>query len=168
MSNGNEIKTSNNSNDLHDIVLFALILITTICSSVLLINLLFEGKQTGFMPKLIIVISCLACSSLIVVLIDEILFEITKVVIGEYIVKINNKKHVKRLEPKTTGRITSLKEVDYYYIYVEINNRNVELSVSKEQYDLLFENDEVLIQKYASKLKFFGDEEKFEFVKRFS
>ena len=64
--------------------------------------------------------------------------------------------------------ITSLKEIDYYYIYVEIDNRNVELSVSKEQYDLLFENDEVLIQKYASKLKFFGDEEKFEFVKRCS
>lgn len=44
MSNGNEIKTSNNSNDLHDIVLVALILMTTIVSSVLLINLLFEGK----------------------------------------------------------------------------------------------------------------------------
>lgn len=168
MSNGNEIKTSNNSNDLHDIVLIALILMTTIVSSVLLINLLFEGKQTGFMPKIIIVIGCLTGSSLLVLLIDEILFEITKVIIGEYVVKINNKKHVKRLETKTTGRISSLEEVDYYYIYVEIDNRNVELSVSKEQYDLLFENDEVLIQKYVSKLKFFGDEEKFKFMKRCS
>ena len=102
MSNRNEIKTSNNN-----IVLVALILMTTIVSSVLLINLLFEGKQTGFMPKIIIVIGCLTGSSLLVLLIDEILFEITKVIIVEYVVKINNKKHVKRLETKTTGRISS-------------------------------------------------------------
>lgn len=129
MSNGNEIKTSNNSNDLHDIVLFTLILMTTIVSSVLLINLLFEGKQTGFMPKIIIVIGCLTGSSLLVLLIDEILFEITKVVVGEYVVKIDNKKHVERLVPRTAGKVTYLQKVDYYYIYVVINNQNVELSV---------------------------------------
>lgn len=168
MSNGNEIKTSNNSNDLHDIVLVALILMTTIVSSVLLINLLFEGKQTGFMPKIIIVIGCLTGSSLLVLLIDELLFEITKVVFGEYVVKIDNKKHVERLVPRTAGKVTYLQKVDYYYIYVVINNQNVELSVSKEQYNLLFENDEVLVGQYKSKLKFFGNEEKFEFIKRCS
>ena len=163
-----KVKNSTNNNDLQYIVFVVLVIITTIGSYLWIMDVAFNDENIDFLFKLFIFVLLFGCSALVICLLYICLFEITKVVVGEYVVKIDNKKHVERLVPRTAGKVTYLQKVDYYYIYVVINNQNIELSVSKEQYNLLFENDEVLVGQYKSKLKFLGNGEKFEFIKRCS